>query len=176
MSEDFRKKFLASNKGGVDDAAFWEHACVKLLLGDRYSIKKDIQDHCVSAYDTNRLSFSAFYDVLPNFPIKLCIDVRSKKAREITLAKLFSNVESRFFVEAYTSAVEHVDSSADAGKPVGVIVKWPYIDGGMLIHDYPTDPTSKGTRITVSADTVSLTIEPFAQFVRSLSDHNFEAI
>lgn len=176
MKEDFRKQFLASNKGGVDDAAFWEHECVKLLLGDRYDIKRDIQAHCNDAYDTNRLSFSAFYDILPNFPIKLCIDVRSKKAREITLAKLFANVESRFFVDAYTSAVEWVDSSIDAGKPAGVIIKWPYIDGGMLVHDYPTDPTSKGTRVIVSADTVSLTIEPFTQFVRSLSDHSFEAI
>lgn len=175
MNEDFRKKFLSKNVGGADYAEAWEYQCVKELLNiapDPSALRRALYD-TADSFGTNTWSFEIFHTAQIEFPIRFFSCAKSKKVAEFSFARLFNNFTGQFLLDEYSHACATAAELGLSKTPVGIVIKWPHVAGGVILHDYAYDFSSPGVRIFCTEEGYRLTLEPFRQFLKHLPHDAF---
>lgn len=142
-------------------------------------------------FGATNLRLSVFLDMFGTYPAILTVAKIRGLARNCTIDKLFNNMPTRKLIEQYL-LLRNESCSAETGYydetspyytgPFAMVVPWPYIPKGMVVHDkaVPIDECPSGLKKpcvrliwTLSKKYQKhgkyLVIEPLDQFLASFS-------
>jgi len=143
----------------------YERACVQFLLNrlaaGRY--KLEIIDRARRCSGTSDLRLMYLCDTLPDFPFYLASKVLTKSVKNVGLFEFFKNFKERPLYKAFVEAYRGRPAEF-ASRSMAVIVKWPYVPDGLVIHDNIYSGVD-GVRMVYVQGRREYVIEPLAQFV-----------
>ena len=115
-----------------------------------------------------RLSFAAFDQVFPGFPICLEASLLYRLVEHSTCSQAAMYRDFRRYVpyERFLEVREALEARA-RGRPIGLLYRWEGLRSGLILHDgeFPT----KGFQQTYTQGPVRVTVEGFGRFVRTLA-------
>ncbi len=128
----------------------YEEEVVKFFLRrfNAMAWKTELLDICNVEQGVRRLRLTYFNRLFDNFPVLLATKHIAKVTEKVNTRLLFSDFENLPFVAALDEHFDNVkDEAARSGKAVGLICKWPYLKGGLVIHNANIELDRPGTRM-----------------------------
>lgn len=128
----------------------YEEQVVKFLLRrfDLLPWKRDLLALTRETEGASRLRLAAFNQIFNTFPVFLQARHIRKLTEKVLVRTLFANFSNLPFVSEYS---EFHDSFRELArqdhKAVGLIFKWPYLPGGLVIHNIQIELDKTGTRM-----------------------------
>lgn len=113
----------------------YEERLVGQLIS-RYGLSKfkgALRRQAQQDFGTARLTMYAFMEHF-GFPIHLSVDRFGHIAKECTVDKLFNNFSTRRMTKTW---FELREEAVENDKAFGLVMPWPYVSKGMVLHDYP---------------------------------------
>ena len=144
LRNDSPENFDAINQGR------FEEEVVKFLLRrfDIQAWKPDLLNLCLAEQGVRRLRLNYFERIFDDFPIVLAVKHIRKLAGKVNTRLLFSNFENLPFVAAWDAHYANVAAEAKTNrKAVGIVIKWPYLQGGLVVHNAELQQDRGGTRL-----------------------------
>ncbi len=144
----------------------YEEKCVKYLL-DAFKLESGKWDLLGESYQETgerKLTLERFCRHYGNFPLhlqSLAAKISDSDRLHFVLGK-FDKILARKWLARQVEARETDD------RPLGLIVKWPFVPHGLLLHQHGTLTHGDGTRLVWQSGRVWLYAEPLGQFVAQL--------
>lgn len=149
-------------------AESYERKCVDFLLSKfgLASLRPELLAACQRNCGRRELRLLEFCDELPTFPFFLAARV-PPKAKHIGIFEFFKDFRKR---EPYRYFQEELgERPAEFGtRHLAVIVKWPYVPDGLVIHNHNYSGVN-GTRLVFVNGRHEYVVEPLAQFVAGVA-------
>jgi hypothetical protein len=152
----------------------FEADCVTSVLKSigRSSLKHHLLKKCEHNCGERKLRFLELCDYFYKMPYIVARSLRKserKSSNADSLYKLFTRFEERVLYKEFESHASDIPQEF-AGRHLGVVVNWPHIKSGLLIHDYNVQHLD-GVHITFTSGDLVLYVEPLSQFVARTSDY-----
>jgi hypothetical protein len=165
-----KPRFLSSLnelKKRNDDS--WEHRVVSRLLTFFSSAwrKRELIEYSEERYGEPRLTLEAFHTVFPELPFYLVAHALYKVEEDVSVARLMTKFEKTRLAKVYDEFVDYIPDDIGDSKAYGLVIKWPYVKNGFILHDMGISAHGTGTRLLVCSETRVLVLESFDSFLES---------
>lgn len=148
-------------------AESYERQCVEFILTKlgRADLRHQLLARCQENCGRRELRLLELCDALHNFPFFLAARV-APKAKHVGIFEFFKEFKKRELYRFFREAME--DCPAEfRSRPLAVIVKWPYVPHGLVIHNRNYSGVN-GMRLVFVDGRWEYVVEPLAQFVAGL--------
>ena len=148
----------------------FEDRCVRYVLGHYglASYRKKLIARQRELNGNRNLSFYQFMEEFGDFPVYLAASKIRNITQDCTIENLFNRFRTRQFVKRYEELAETIPDEHQA-KPFGLIVAWPKLNRGLILHDTVADIQNNGFRMFWRHGRKTLCIESFKKFLEALT-------
>lgn len=171
-----RRHFFAGGANlELDANVRWEEQVVSRLLTVLGLTKLRPQLRQAEAERTGvaRLTLVQFFEFVPQFPVFLISSAMYKIAEDATIQRLFQRFEKTRLYQTFDNSVDLLPPERE-DAPYGLVVRWPYLKNGLIIHDASVDMYADGFRMFYYQNRRGLTLEPFDSFLERMLENTDE--
>lgn len=176
MKNPGRKHFFNSTDDYQVEASWrWEEQVVSRLLTvfGLTKAKWPMLKAQEEATGVKRLTMLDFYCRFPDFPVFLVASSIYKVDQNVTVQKLFQRFEKTQLYREFENAADLMPEEF-ADKPFGVVVRWPYLKNGLVVHDAAVDVVADGMRMLYHKNRRCIVIESFDNLLSGLPPIDFD--
>jgi hypothetical protein len=123
-------------------------------------LKSHVIEWTYTVVGVRQLSLPGFDKVFPSFPMQLQVQKFRHLPEHLTVSRFFSDLRSQPFIKAYRRLLKEAPEDVRE-KPIGLVFHWPFLRGGLVIHDQEPDLNVPGVRVFWTCEhNRTFTIEP----------------
>lgn len=166
--EPIKSRFLQNLNEVKRSADYrWEHRVVSRLLTvlDVAWKRKELLDAEEEATGESRLSLATFHEAFPDLPFRLLSHALYRIESDVNVAKLLTKFSKTRLMKTYDEYADYLPEDMSEDKAYGLVVPWPYVKNGFILHDMAVDFSSEGTRLVIRDGDRVLILEPFDNFL-----------
>lgn len=149
----------------------FESQCVETILRElgRTDIKNELYKRCQSNCGRRELRLLELCDYFEDMPVALAARTISKTERKASenFYLFFKDFEKRKLYKTYQQAWDEL-AYEFRDRNFGLVVNWPHIPGGIVVHNMEQHLQEDGTRMSYRDQKLVLIIEPLPQFTQLL--------
>jgi len=147
----------------------FEEKCVRYVLGEfgMAGHRHKLADRQFRLNGHKGLSFFQFSEEFGDFPVYLAATKIPYIVKDCTIENLFNRFRTRRFVKRYEELADTIPEEHQH-KPFGMIVAWPKLNRGLILHDAVVNMNDNGFRMFWKHGKKSLCIEPFKKFIEAM--------
>jgi len=176
MTLPIRKRFGDSMRDIKENADHrFEEAVVSRLLTyfGLASQKSMLRNRENDSSGESRLSLSMFQYEFPQLPIYLVSHALYRVESDVSIGKVFTCFDKTKLYKAYDDYSDVIPDSIESCKPYGLVVQWPRMRNGFILHDMPVDVNDGGMRLIYRNEDRCLVLESFDAFLDHLPEIEF---
>ena len=171
-----RKRFIDSPQDIQVQADWrWEYKIVSHLLTslDLASARYQLLGMQEESTGQSRLTLNCFHCLFPAFPVYLVSQALYKVDQDVKVARLFTRFDKTRLYKAWEDNIERVPERFE-DYSYGLVVQWPYVKNGFILHDATVDLHDRGMRLVFCQEDRRLVLESFDAFLANLPPIEFD--